>query len=81
MASSLLARYSSATTGGNLVRPAGSIPVTGHDIPVDLVVTPERIIDCRPGRGPRPAPTVSWPELTEAKIAAIPLLTALRPGR
>jgi 5-formyltetrahydrofolate cyclo-ligase len=63
------------------VRPAGSIPVTGHDIPVDLVVTPERIIDCRPGRGPRPAATISWPELTEDKIAAIPLLTALRPDR
>ena len=60
------------------VRPAGSIPVTGHDIPVDLVVTPDRIIDCRPGRGPRPAAAISWPELTEAKIAAIPLLTALR---
>jgi 5-formyltetrahydrofolate cyclo-ligase len=63
------------------VRPAGSIPVTGHDIPVDLVVTPERIIDCRPGRGPRPAASISWPELTEDKIAAIPLLTALRPDR
>ena len=60
------------------VRPAGSIPVTGHDIPVDLVVTPDRIIDGRPGRGPRPATGISWPELTEAKIAAIPLLTALR---
>jgi 5-formyltetrahydrofolate cyclo-ligase len=63
------------------VRPAGSIPVTGHDIPVDLVVTPERIIDCRPGRGPRPAASISWPELTEDKIAAIPLLSALRPDR
>ena len=61
------------------VRPAGSIPVTGHDIPVDLVATPDRIIDCRPGRGPRPAAAISWPELIEAKIAAIPLLTALRP--
>jgi 5-formyltetrahydrofolate cyclo-ligase len=63
------------------VRPAGAIPVTGHDIPVDLVVTPERIIDCRPGRGPRPAATISWPELTEEKIAAVPLLRALQPGR
>ena len=61
------------------LRPAGSIPVTGHDIPVDLVVTPDRIIDCRPGRGPRPAAEISWRELTEEKIAAIPLLTAMRP--
>src|SRR5256714_2116224 len=37
------------------VRPAGAIPTTGHDVPVDLVVTPDRIIDCRDRRGPRPA--------------------------
>jgi len=60
--------------------PGRAIPVTGHDIPVDLVVTPERIIDCRPGRGARPAAAICWPELTEDKIAAIPLLTALRVG-
>ena len=61
------------------VRPGGAIPVTGHDIPVDLVVTPERVIDCRPGRGPRPDASICWPELTDEKIAAIPLLSALRP--
>jgi 5-formyltetrahydrofolate cyclo-ligase len=63
------------------VRPAGLIPVTGHDVPVDLVVTPERVIDCRPGRPPRVAASIRWDELTEEKIAAIPLLGALRPGR
>ena len=63
------------------VRPAGTIPVTGHDVPVDLVVTPERIIDCRPGRPPRAAASVRWDELTEEKIAAIPLLGSLRPRR
>jgi 5-formyltetrahydrofolate cyclo-ligase len=62
------------------VRPAGSIPVTAHDVPVDLFVTPERIIDCRGRRGPRPSGGIRWPELTEAKIAAIPLLAALRGG-
>ena len=36
------------------VRPAGSIPAAAHDVPVDLIVTPERIIDCRGRRGPRP---------------------------
>ena len=36
------------------VRPAGPIPTAAHDAPVDLVVTPERVIDCRPRRGPRP---------------------------
>lgn len=63
------------------VRPAGSIPVTGHDVPVDLIVTPDRIIDCRPARGPRGAAEINWPELTEEKIAAIPLLGSLRPAR
>lgn len=61
------------------VRPAGEIPTAAHDAPVDLVVTPDRVIDCRPRRGPRPADGIRWAELTEEKITAIPLLTALRP--
>jgi 5-formyltetrahydrofolate cyclo-ligase len=60
------------------VRPAGSVPTTAHDVPVDLIVTPERVIDCRPRRGPRPVDGIRWDELTEAKLAAIPLLRALR---
>jgi 5-formyltetrahydrofolate cyclo-ligase len=60
------------------LRDAGEIPLTGHDVPVDLIVTPERVIDCRPGRGPRPVARLRWDDLTEEKIAAIPLLTALR---
>jgi 5-formyltetrahydrofolate cyclo-ligase len=65
------------------IRPPGTIPLTGHDVPVDLIVTPDRIIDCRPDRPPRPAAVISWEDLTEEKIAAIPLLTALRrePGQ
>jgi 5-formyltetrahydrofolate cyclo-ligase len=60
------------------VRPSGSIPLTGHDVPVDFVVTPERIIDCRARRGPRPDSGIIWADLTDEKIAAIPLLAALR---
>ena len=63
------------------VRPAGTIPLTGHDVPVDLIVTPERVIDCRPRHGPRRAASISWDDLTDEKIAAIPLLAAQRPGR
>ena len=63
------------------VRPAGTIPVTGHDVPVDLIVTPERVIDCRRRRGPRTTAGICWDDLTEEKIAAIPLLAAQRPGR
>jgi len=60
------------------VRGAGTIPVTGHDVPVDLIVTPERVIDCRSRHGPRPAAGICWDDLTEEKIAAIPLLSAQR---
>jgi 5-formyltetrahydrofolate cyclo-ligase len=63
------------------VQPAGTIPVTDHDVPVDFVVTPERVIDCRDDRGPRPPAEIRWDDLTEEKIAAIPLLSARRPAR
>jgi 5-formyltetrahydrofolate cyclo-ligase len=59
------------------VRPAGAIPLTSHDVPVDLVITPDRVIDCRPAGGPRPAAQIYWDDLTEEKIAAIPLLAVL----
>jgi 5-formyltetrahydrofolate cyclo-ligase len=59
------------------VRPAGSVPTTAHDAPVDLVVTPDRVIDCRVHRGPRPEDGIRWAELTREKIEAIPLLRAL----
>jgi len=62
------------------LRPAGTIPLTGHDVLVDFIVTPDRVIDCRPGRGPRPAAGICWDDLTEEKIAAIPLLAAQRAG-
>ena len=54
---------------------AGAIPLTGHDVPLDFIVTPDRVIDCRRD-GPRPAAGIDWDDLTEEKIAAIPLLTA-----
>jgi 5-formyltetrahydrofolate cyclo-ligase len=63
------------------VHAAGTIPLTGHDVPVDFIITPERVIDCRSRHGPRPAPSICWEDLTEEKIAAIPLLAAQRPRR
>ena len=62
------------------VLPAGTIPRTGHDMRVDVIVTPDRIVEVshtsqrEPGR-------IRWDELTEDKIAAIPLLQDRRPGR
>jgi 5-formyltetrahydrofolate cyclo-ligase len=55
------------------------IPVTAHDFRLDLIVTPERVVVCRnPGDRRRASPGVQWNELTEEKIAAIPLLKRLR---
>lgn len=62
------------------LQPAGTIPLAEHDVPVDLVITPDRVIDCRGRRGPRPAAGIRWPELTPEKIAAIPLLAAQHAG-
>ena len=61
------------------VRAAGAIPTTAHDVPLDLVVTPERAIDCRRRRDARPAQGIVWDDLTGEKISSIPLLAALRP--
>jgi 5-formyltetrahydrofolate cyclo-ligase len=59
------------------VLPAGEIPTAEHDVRLDLIVTPERVIEIRrPGR--RRSATVRWDDLTEEKIAAIPLLGRLR---
>jgi 5-formyltetrahydrofolate cyclo-ligase len=55
----------------------GRIPTTGHDVHVDVVVTPDRVLRC-----PRPRhhrlPHLRWRELTDDKIAAIPVLGELR---
>ena len=66
-----------ATTVHELqVEPAGRIPSTEHDIRVDLVVTPERVLE--PASGRRADARVRWEELTEDKVEAIPLLGRLR---
>ncbi|MGH7388568.1 MAG: 5-formyltetrahydrofolate cyclo-ligase [Candidatus Rokuibacteriota bacterium] len=55
------------------------IPMTAHDVPVDLIVTPERVI--RTGRR-RPKPAgVRWDELSDEQLAAMPPLARLRGGR
>jgi 5-formyltetrahydrofolate cyclo-ligase len=54
---------------------SGLIPMTAHDVPLDLIVTPEEIVACA-GKHPRPE-GILWPELTDDKIAAIPLLRVL----
>lgn len=60
-----------------VVRP-GRIPMAGHDMPLDLVVTPDEVIVCD-GAHDRPS-GVAWNELTAEKIQAIPLLARLHAG-
>ena len=59
------------------VLPVGAIPAAEHDVRLDLIVTPDRVIEV-PRTGARPVGRIRWDELTEDKIAAIPLLARLR---
>lgn len=54
----------------------GRIPVTDHDFRLDVIFTPTQVIRC--GTRGRQAPAIRWDELTEEKIASIPLLARLR---
>jgi 5-formyltetrahydrofolate cyclo-ligase len=63
-----------ATTVHELqVLAAGEIPTTDHDIHVDVVATPQGLVHCARPAGWR-MPRVVWGELTDAKVAAIPVL-------
>ncbi len=55
----------------------GRIPVTAHDVALDVIVTADEVIRCE--RDERRGGRLVWEELTEEKIAAIPLLARLRP--
>ncbi|GAA4857891.1 5-formyltetrahydrofolate cyclo-ligase [Actinomycetospora straminea] len=57
--------------------PVGDIPVTDHDVRLDLVVTADRVVTCT--REARHPGRIDWDALTEEKITAIPLLGRLRP--
>jgi 5-formyltetrahydrofolate cyclo-ligase len=61
------------------VQPAGAIPTTAHDVRLDLIVTPERVIEC--DRPRRAKARIRWDELTDEKIASIPLLRLLSSRR
>lgn len=57
----------------------GRIPMSAHDVPLDVVVTPADVLWCSGGRE-RPS-GIAWDSLTEEKIAAIPLLSKLAQAR
>jgi 5-formyltetrahydrofolate cyclo-ligase len=52
-----------------------AIPMTSHDVPLNLIVTPERVIRAR-GRRAKPR-GIRWNELSAEQIAAMPVLAAL----
>jgi 5-formyltetrahydrofolate cyclo-ligase len=60
------------------VRPAGSVPTVDHDFRLDLIVTPTRVLPVKRARR-RAQGRIRWDELTEEKLAEIPLLARLRP--
>jgi 5-formyltetrahydrofolate cyclo-ligase len=59
------------------VVPAGTIPVTVHDMHVDVIATPGGVLRCPRGRSRR-LPALDWSILTAEKIEAIPLLGTLK---
>jgi 5-formyltetrahydrofolate cyclo-ligase len=52
------------------------LPETEHDFRVDVIVTPEELVEA--GARGRP-PGILWDHLSEEKISAVPLLERLRP--
>jgi 5-formyltetrahydrofolate cyclo-ligase len=52
-----------------------TIPMTKHDVPVDLIATPERLIRVR-ARTRKPV-GIHWDELSDVQIRAIPVLARL----
>jgi 5-formyltetrahydrofolate cyclo-ligase len=62
------------------VQEAGTIPTVAHDMHVDVIATPVRLVHC-----PRPPrhrmPVLDWDDLTDEKIRAVPALEQLRKPR
>lgn len=56
-----------------------NIPMTTHDVPLDIIITPKRII--RP-RHSLPKPSgIKWPELSSEQLSAMPPLARLKRSR
>ena len=55
------------------------IPMTRHDVPVDLIFTPSRVVEVEPRR-PKP-PGLILEELEPRKLSEVPLLRKLLGGR
>ena len=67
-----------ATTVHPLQVVGEALPETEYDFSVDLIVTPDEVIECGPPRRPS---GLYWEHFTEDKIAAIPVLAARAAAR
>lgn len=70
------ARTVVATTVHDLQLVAGPIPMTSHDVPVDIIATPTRALRC-PRTFARPR-RIEWRALTPRQLEAMPPLASLR---
>ena len=61
------------------VQDAGDVPTAPHDLWVDVIVTPDEVIRCA-REGGRPGGRMRWDQLSDAQLAAIPVLRDLRPA-
>ncbi len=72
------ARTPVVTTVHDLQVVNGRVPMTAHDVPLDIIVTPTRVI--RPRRaGARPV-GIRWDELSAEQLDAMPAVASLREG-
>jgi 5-formyltetrahydrofolate cyclo-ligase len=67
------------TTVHDLQVVATAVPMTSHDVPVDVIVTPTRVL--RPARAHRRPRRIEWAALSPAQLAAMPPLARLRSAR
>jgi 5-formyltetrahydrofolate cyclo-ligase len=51
-------------------------PPADHDVPMDLLVTPDRVV--RTGAGAKPS-GIAWESLADERIEAMPILQSLAP--
>jgi 5-formyltetrahydrofolate cyclo-ligase len=70
------ARTTVVTTVHGLQVVKGDIPMTPHDVPVDVVVTPERVIRTQTAFA-KPA-GIRWKELSADQLDAMPVLRRLQ---
>ena len=72
------ARTTVVTTVHDLQVLSEPIPMTSHDVPIDLVVTSTRVLACR--RVFNRPEHIEWDALTPEQLAAMPALARLRPA-